>query len=131
MFYFTHFEGDKTSLLYYFYLGTYKVSLGYYQNLVINDTYPLAVFNNKLMLFWQDFIAPFHLFMKANYKMNYLKMEEDLTDSKLSLASEADMRVSGKSREKVNFTLEIEDARISTFKVHGAHLNISAKEIRS
>ena len=131
LFYFTHFEGDKTSLLYYFYLGTYKVSLGYYQNLVINDTYPLAVFNNKLMLFWQDFIAPFHLFMKANYKMNYLKMEEDLTDSKLSLASEADMRVSGKSREKVNFTLEIEDARISTFKVHGAHLNISAKEIRS
>ena len=131
LFYFTHFEGDKTSLLYYFYLGAYKVSLGYYKNLVINDTYPLAVFNNKLMLFWQDFVAPFHLFMKAGYKMNYLKMEEDFTNSKISLVSEADMRVSGKTREKIGFSFRIDDARISMFEVKGVDITISAKEIRS
>jgi hypothetical protein len=107
------------------------VSLGYYKNLVINDTYPLAVFNNKLMLFWQDFVAPFHLFMKAGYKMNYLKMEEDFTNSKISLVSEADMRVSGKTREKIGFSFRIDDARISMFEVKGVDITISAKEIRS
>ncbi|MDP2422721.1 MAG: urea transporter, partial [Bacteroidales bacterium] len=30
LFYFTHFAGNKNSLLYYFYLGAYKIVLGYY-----------------------------------------------------------------------------------------------------
>ncbi len=59
LFYFTQFNGDMESLLYYFYLGTYKVALGFYKNLVIQDSYPLAVFKSKAMLFLQDFLASF------------------------------------------------------------------------
>ncbi len=33
VFYFKHFEGNKKSLLFYFYMATYKMMLGYYKNL--------------------------------------------------------------------------------------------------
>ncbi|MCK7534437.1 MAG: hypothetical protein MZV63_27165 [Marinilabiliales bacterium] len=43
IFYFTHFEGDKHSLLYHFYLGSYKVIYGFYRGLEDEDHYPVNV----------------------------------------------------------------------------------------
>jgi murein DD-endopeptidase MepM/ murein hydrolase activator NlpD len=131
LFYFTHFEGNMESLLYYFYLGAYKVSLGFYKNLVINDTYPLMVFKSKFMLFWQDFLAPFHIFMKAGYTMKYINMDDDLTNSIIMLTSEANMQLSKKSAKKLSFKIEIINSMIDKFEVSGKEINIIAKEIRS
>jgi urea transporter len=131
LFYFTHFDGDMDSLLYYFYLGAYKVALGFYKNLIIRDTFPLAVFKNKFMLFWQDFVAPFHFFMKASYEMKYVKMDDDLSDSKIFLESEANMKMSKNTRQQFKFQIEINNSRIDKFKVSGKNLSIVAKEIES
>jgi len=131
LFYFTHFDGDMESLLYYFYLGAYKVVLGFYKNLSIQDVYPLAVFKNKFMLFLQDFMAPFHIFMKANYTMKYVSMEDDISDSNVFLASEANMRLSKNTGQQFKFQIEINNSRVDKFKVSGKNLSIVAKEIKS
>jgi urea transporter len=131
LFYFTHFDGDMESLLYYFYLGTYKVVLGFYKNLQIHDTYPLAVFKNRFMLFWQDFMAPFHFFMKASYTMKYVKIEDDLSSSFISLASEADMRMSKRELQKIQFNIEIDGDRISRFEVNEGSSSFFATETKS
>ena len=45
--YFTHYEGDKDALLYYFFLALFKLQQGYYQDMVLADgggdsrTFPL------------------------------------------------------------------------------------------
>jgi len=131
LFYFTHFDGDMESLLCYFYLGAYKVALGFYKNLTINDVYPLAVSKNKFWLFIQDFLAPFHFFMKANFSMKYVKMVDDISDSNIYLASEAKMRLSKNTRRKLNFQIEINNSIIDKFEVGGKNLSIVAKEIKS
>ena len=131
LFYFSHFEGNRKSFLFYFYLGAYKMSVGFYKNLIITDTYPLAVVSNNLMMFWQDFLAPFYIFIKAEYWMKYLKMEDDLSTSTILVHSQANMKVSGKTKQKFDFEIFIDGPRINRFEVKTRDLHIIAKEIES
>ncbi|MGE5425024.1 MAG: urea transporter [Syntrophothermus sp.] len=86
--YFTGFEGDRNSLLYLFYLGAWKVLTAFYPGLVIRDTYPLQVLRKKTWLLLQDFVAPFFLFMKADYTLEYVRAEDHFTHSVSMLRSE-------------------------------------------
>jgi len=131
LFYFSHFEGSRKSFLFYFYLAAYKMSLGFYKNLIVNDSYPLAVVGNNLMMFWQDFLAPFHIFIKAEYQMNYIKMEDDLSTSTILMKSQATMKVSGKTKQKFDFEIFVDGPRIGRFEVKTAGLHILAQEIES
>jgi murein DD-endopeptidase MepM/ murein hydrolase activator NlpD len=131
LFYFSHFEGNRKSFLFYFYLGAYKMSLGFYKNLIITDSYPLAVVSNNMMMFWQDFVAPFYIFIKADYWMKYLKMEDDLSTSTILIQSQANMKVSGKTKQKYDFEIFIDGPRISRFELNTGGLHIIAKEIES
>ncbi len=131
LFYFTHFSGNTDALLYYFYLGAYKVVLGFYQNLVVTDAYPLAVLRQNLMLFVQDFIAPFHIFMKAGYRLDYVKLQDDLGDSQISMEAEAALRFSKKNRQSIRFGFFIRNNRIESFEVKAAERHMIAKEIES
>jgi murein DD-endopeptidase MepM/ murein hydrolase activator NlpD len=131
LFYFMSFSGDKNSLLYYFYLGAYKLLLGYYEKLQVKDTYPLKAFRNGLLQFLQDFIAPFYVFMKADYTLHYLSLEDDLTTSSIQLASEAKLGIAGKTLETYDFEILTGKGRIERFEARGRGLKISANEIKS
>jgi len=131
LFYFSHFEGDRKSLLFYFYLGAYKISLGFYKNLTITDSYPLAIAGNNFMMFWQDFIAPFHIFIKADFRMKYVKMEDDLSTSTILVRSEASMKYSGRSGQKLDFEIFVDGPLIGRFEVKTDGLHILAREIES
>ncbi len=85
--YFTHFEGDRSSLLFRFYLGAYKVMTGYYPGLQVKDTFPVYTFNNKLLGLLQDFVAPFFLFLKSEYTLHYLGMDDELRQTGIRLRS--------------------------------------------
>jgi hypothetical protein len=68
MFSFTSFNGDRRSLLYYFYLTAYKAMLGYYPGIVTEDYFPLHIVRkNSLRLWLHDFIAPFYQLIKVKY----------------------------------------------------------------
>jgi urea transporter len=131
IFYFTHFNGDRSSFLYYFYLGSYKVVLGYYKNLAVDDVYPLAIFRNHLMKFIQDFVAPFHIFMKAGYELRYLNMMDDLSSSSIHLESTVKMSYLRHVHQQVDFDILIENGRISRFEFRDKNNHIFATEIQS
>lgn len=131
LFYFTHFEGDKNSLLYYFYLGAYKIVLGYYDKLQVNDSFPLNVFKNRLLFFWHDFIAPFHMFLRSSYSIKYMHLEDDFTTSSIRMESTSSMNLFNKAIQKTHYTLFISGGRILGFTVRNRNLNLSAKEIKS
>ena len=94
IFYFTDYIGRKKTLLHYFYLSFYKIILSFYKNMEINDSVPIyQIYNQKLILRIQDFIAPFHLFTLGKFKMKYINQEIDFDDEKIVLESNIDLQI--------------------------------------
>lgn len=118
MLYFTDFEGDRNSLLFHFYLATYRQLFGYYDHITITDNVPLIHFNNKLIQFFQDFVAPFYLFTKANYHSKFSFADNIYAPQKLIINSEIETKVMNYTFKKINFELELKDQKIHKFVIH-------------
>lgn len=118
MLYFTDFEGDRESLLFNFYLATYRQLLGYYQSIEVNDNVPLIHFNNQLMQFFQDFVSPFYLFTKAIFTSTFSYSDNSYAPQKLIINSEIETKVMNYTIKKVNFELELKDQTINKFTIH-------------
>lgn len=91
--YFTHFEGDRSSLLFKFFLGAYKVMTGYYKDLLVRDQYAVNTFNNRFICLLQDFVAPFVLFTRSEYILTYLGMDDALMQTNIRLRSMVSARI--------------------------------------
>jgi urea transporter len=68
MFYFTDFEGKKSSPLYLFYRSCFKLLLSSEKNIVIKDRMPLTKEHPVGTKWLQDFLAPFILFTRIRYE---------------------------------------------------------------
>jgi urea transporter/murein DD-endopeptidase MepM/ murein hydrolase activator NlpD len=92
VFYFTSFYGDHKSLLYYFYLTSYKVLLGYYENIEISDIFPLHIIRkNKISLWLNDLIAPFFQFLKVHYFSKPVPSDSPVTPASIYLSSRIEL----------------------------------------
>lgn len=123
--YFTSFEGNRKSLLYYFYLGTYKMLMSFYRKMTINDVYPLHKLTKNLLLLWlQDFIAPFYLFIDCRYFCLHDTMDKSIELDAVTYKSKAEVRIFRKLISQINFEYEIKNNKISTFNVYENNNNI-------
>jgi urea transporter/murein DD-endopeptidase MepM/ murein hydrolase activator NlpD len=129
MHYFTSFQGDRSSLLFYFYLANYKIILGFYKNIEVSDSYPLHVVNKHPLMFLQDFLAPFHLFMKAHFNVKYLQKSESFFESTLQFESYFKLCIYKRCLKKLTFNLTISKDSFSEFVIHNGKKLITAKEI--
>lgn len=76
---FTHFDGDRRSLLYSFYQAAFRVPLVYIDGYISTDYLPVNRTFKGWRLFLHDFTAPFFLYLKAEYKVE-MKMTGTLFD---------------------------------------------------
>ncbi|MCK4289150.1 MAG: M23 family metallopeptidase, partial [Bacteroidales bacterium] len=127
IFYFTHFEGNKKSLLFYFYMGVYKIVTGFYKGLIVNDRYPLNTVNNNLITIIQDFIAPFYMFIKADYTLEYIKMDDNFSESSVFLKSKIEIKICKKLTKEQSFEIYIKDKSIEKFVIFDRNKKIEAK----
>ncbi len=127
IFYFTHFEGNKKSLLFYFYLGVYKIVTGFYKGLIVNDRYPLNIVNNNLITIIQDFIAPFYIFIKSDYTLEYIKMDDNFSESSVFLKSKIEIKICKKLTKEQSFEIYIKDKSIEKFVIFDRNKRIEAK----
>jgi urea transporter/murein DD-endopeptidase MepM/ murein hydrolase activator NlpD len=118
MLYFSDFEGDRNSLLFGFYLAAYRQLLGYYEKIKITDNVPLIHFNNKFIQFFQDFIAPFYLFTKANYTSTFTYCDNPYAPQKLIISSEVETKLVNFNFKKINFEIELKDQKLHRFTIH-------------
>lgn len=116
--YFTHFEGDKSSLLFKFFLGAYKVMMGYYRNLLVKDQYPVNTFNNRFVGLMQDFVAPFILFSRSEYNLRYLGMDDALMQTNIRLHSEVSAKIGKHEIRKMECELFIGTHGLERFIIH-------------
>lgn len=127
--YFTHFDGDKKSVLYFFYLGSFKVLFGFYKNITIKDSYALTTLTNKILKVLQDFIAPFYMFMSAEFSLKYIDIDEYFDDSKALLQSVSEVKIGQRTIKKYNFDFEIDSKGILSFLITFNNTSIEVKKV--
>jgi urea transporter len=116
--YFTHFEGNKSSLLFKFFLGAYKIMLGYYDNLLVKDQFPVNTFNNWMVNLVQDFIAPFWIFSRSEYRLNYLGMDDAVMQTKFRLRSVVSAKIGNREIKKMECELFVGPQGLERFIIH-------------
>ncbi len=115
IFYFTHFEGNRDSWLYDFYLGAYQLVTGFSSGLVMKEKITTALFPNKALLTIQDFIAPFYMFLKITHSMKQVKFINDLSSSKILIESEINFLIFDKATAKRTYEMVFENNQLQRF----------------
>ncbi|MCH2043451.1 MAG: urea transporter [Saprospiraceae bacterium] len=117
LFYFTAYNGSRDSALYYFYLGAYKILLAYYQDLTLEDQFPLHTVDTSWGRYLQDFIAPFCLYQQWNYELNYIKIDNVLNANEIQLSSRIQKKAFGRTKNELSFNWLIKNQKIHLFQV--------------
>ncbi|RPH33901.1 MAG: peptidase M23 [Bacteroidales bacterium] len=102
-FYFTHFEGDRKSLLYSFYLAAFRIPLIYIDGYKLTDYLPVNQTFNGWRLFLQDFLAPFYLYLTTCIEVSMIKNGSDFDLNSIEYHS----RLSGYSFNNLAWTRKI------------------------
>jgi urea transporter/murein DD-endopeptidase MepM/ murein hydrolase activator NlpD len=115
--YFTGYEGKKNTLLFYFYLGAYKVLAGFYKGMTYTDRYPLSIVRNKPLKIMQDFVAPFTTFIHAVYTLTYEEGTTDLTSGSYRITTMASIRIGKFILRKIDFEFFLTQNKIDKFMI--------------
>ena len=116
MFYFTAFYGDKTSLLYYFFLTGYKIFLGDTTKNRMDDSLALTMLQTPKFYTWiNDFVAPFYNFVRVNYHSEITESEISLNKGIVIYSSEIVLNYLHKSKKISSSELIITENGIIAF----------------
>ena len=89
--------------------------MGYYQDLIINEKYPIAILSLKSLNFIQDFFAPFYRFVNANYSMKYTFIDDLNITSEIILESSAEIKVLGFKSKAFQYSTNVKGNKINEF----------------
>jgi hypothetical protein len=118
LFYFTGFDGNKNSLLYYFFLAAYRVYKGFYREITVRDSFPLHLAYPRLRLVLQDLIAPFWIYLHADYELKYTGIDNPVMPSSLKMESRMiTRRGKKKSGRDYRFVIELDEKGLVGFAV--------------
>ena len=122
----SHYQGKKNTLLYFFFLACFKVPLGFYNNIEVTDRFPLNLILKKHLLFIQDFAAPFIKFLRSEFRLRYVSIDNELMPTRITLKSESINYLAGHESSGYKFNIEIDNTGISIIKISGKDILISA-----
>lgn len=125
--YFTDFYGDRTSLLYHFYLGAYKILLGYYHDLEIKDTFPVEGFYKGGSKIIQDFIAPFYIYLRTNFNAKFTGADEVSNPGKIEIKTEASAQLGKRIVRKIECTITADKNRLQSIIIKEKNKLITAE----
>ena len=117
VFYFTGYQGSRRSVLYYFFLAHFKVVKGFYRNMTIEDSLPVDLFHNRFLLFLQDLVAPFYIFIRSRYRLAYTHLEDQLSSPVITLNASCETRTFKSSSGKIEFETSVGEEGIRGFRV--------------
>jgi len=123
-FYFTYYEGKKTDILYYLFLGLYRVPKGYYQNLEIRDTIPLHQVLRPRQRILQDLVSPFILFNRVEYTLSYIEIDNPALTNRIVIGSRINQKRFGRQYERYVFSIIFEFGTIQQIKVNSPRENL-------
>ena len=128
--YFTDFKGNKKSLLYSFYLGAHKILLSYFHQMEVEDALPIHDFYSGLNKIIQDFVAPFGIYLKAEYVSTFKEIDDIRNPNRIIISSKAVAKIGKTEKRKINFELKLEKGTITEFVINERNECISAELIK-
>jgi len=114
--YFTHYEGSRKSMLYYFFIGCHKIQFGLYPDLIIEDFIALNAIIGKY-LFLHDFIAPFKMLFKVKYISKIEFIDNEITPSKIRLRSGCHIYFLNKEIKSISIQIHIDEGGIKKLTI--------------
>lgn len=117
LFYFTWFTGSRRSLLYHFYLAAYKLPLGFYKNMAVTDVFPPTILRYGMIRLVQDFVSPFLLFLKPQFKLVYAEHEALINSSSVKLESACTLYLAGKNLRNWTYVLKISENQLTKLEI--------------
>lgn len=125
-FYFTTFEGDKNSLLYYFYLSAHKIVFTYYQDLTVTDSLPVYEVFKPISRILNDFILPFTNTLKAQYKLTYFSIDDYLYTKNINLKSSVSLKSMFTTNKQFEAEIKLSNGNIQYFETQFKNRTIKA-----
>jgi urea transporter/murein DD-endopeptidase MepM/ murein hydrolase activator NlpD len=126
LFYFISFTGNKTSLLYYFYLACYKVYLSTEPLAQVHDVFPLQLINNTILKWLQDIISPFYIFGRLQYESINIVSTGDFLNTSVEIVSKQIVGFLSVKKITNQFVVKIDDKKISSFSFQKNNQTIKA-----
>jgi len=126
MVHFLYFDGERSSLLYYFYLSAYKISFGFENGLILKDRYPVNMIFKPWEMFFHDFIAPFFRFLEGNYKISYPGKNDLFDTSDIQLTGTITKKVFGRKISEMVFRFRLNKNGLQDFHFSEKNLQIKA-----
>ncbi|MBI9067839.1 MAG: urea transporter [Salinivirgaceae bacterium] len=117
LFYFTYYEGNKKSSLFYLFQALYKVQKGFYKQLEIIDQFPLYLTFPKYILWLYDFISPFVSFSKSQFSLNYFALNDTISPTEITLKSSMTNFIYKKKLNCNEFITQIDSSGIAKIDV--------------
>ena len=97
---FTHFDGNRKSLLYSFYIAAFRVPLVYINGYILTDSLPVNRTFKGWRLFLHDFTAPFFMYLKTSFEVEMRMIGSGLDPDSIEYNS----KISGYSLNKMIWT---------------------------
>jgi len=85
---FTHFDGDRESLLYSFYLAAFRLPLVNIDGYIASDYLPANQVFRNWRLFLHDFTAPFFLYLKVRFEVRLKSFGSEFATERIEYSSE-------------------------------------------
>jgi len=128
MFSFTSFNGNRRTLLYWFYLAAYKSMLGYYPSIETIDYFPLHIVRRSSPGLWiHDFIAPFYQMVKIKYSSKQVWADLPVNPSAITLDTSVYVTSLKGQKRSASGRVILEKESISGFSLDTGGLKIWAK----
>jgi len=129
VFYFTNYIGTKNSFLFYFYLSAYKVVLTTEMETIVEDQFPISTLRQNLIIYLQDILAPFFIFIKLTFKIIIPKIEVNLYEEKIILNSQQihQLGLSKKSISTSEIIIQNKSIQSFTINIQNKNLQLSCK----
>ncbi len=115
LFSFVHFEGKRKSPLYYFYLAFFQLPLYYGHNTSIQDEFPPDKIFSGITLVFQDFLAPFALYLKGEFEIDLPEKESIFGTNEIQILSRAKLCIFEHQTQAWEFKANFSDQRMELF----------------
>lgn len=129
-FFFTHFEGDRNSELFDFFLAAYQLPVGFVAGLSVKESVSLAFHPMKAVRVIQDFVAPFTRFIGASYQLVHHRQSNDMFDPRITFNSIVEFSCIGRLPLQHQYELEFGNDQLLGVKVNksGKHYLIQRSD---
>jgi len=117
LFYFTDFNGSRTSFLYKFYTAFQKILLGHYKGITVEDSLMPHFFFNKFVMSLQDLVAPFYHFTDGSYQFRFPEPDDKQNADAIVLETVCTGKIFGKNTKKIDSSMVLGDARNCTVRI--------------